>query len=512
MSVLNALISVSDRRGLIPLAKVLSGNGVHLYATGGTHRFLRGSGVAAREISSLTRFPEILNGRVKTLHPAVFAGLLARPEDGKTLQKFKFPKMDILVCNFYDFPAGKKMNESTMADHIDIGGVALVRAAAKNCVSVLPVVSPAQYGEVAQRFLSGKLGEADFRRRMAAIAWSAVAQYDFSILGASLRALGNGQMPRWYFQASEEALPLRYGENPHQSAAFFLPIPQALPFEVLQGKPLSYCNLLDIHAAVSLWKDAPRSPFCAILKHTNPCGAAVGRNAADAFRRAFNTDSQSAFGGVVVLNRRLDGAVAREVAERFFEVVVAPGYDTRARKILECKKSLRLLQLSPAALKAAAGGRRRQDIRSALGGILVQEADRSVAGRSSWKRLTGGRPPGSTMADLDLAQRLAKHVKSNAIVLVRRGQAIGIGAGQQSRVDSVRIAMDKARRYGHTIQGSACASDGFFPFSDSVELLARAGVTAIVEPGGSIRDPDVIAAAKKRRVSLFFTGRRHFRH
>ncbi len=511
MPLRNALISVSDQAGLVPLAKVLSQNGVRIYATGGTFRFLKARNVPAGDIASLTRFPEILGGRVKTLHPAVFAGLLARPDDEKTLKKFKFPRMDMLVCNFYQFPSGKKFSDEKMAEHIDIGGVALVRAAAKNWPSVMPLVSPAQYGEFVQRFLSSRLEDSEYRKRLAAVAWSMVAQYDLEILGASLGRMNNGQVPRWYFQATEEALPLRYGENPHQSASFFLPIPNSLPFEALQGKPLSFCNLLDVHAAVSLWIDAPRRPFCAILKHTNPCGAAVGSGVADAFRRAFTGDPQSAFGGIVVLNRSVDGTAAREIAERFFEVVVAPGYDSHARKILECKKSLRLLRIRPANL-AAVANRRRQDVRSALGGILVQDWDRSLASPSSWKSMAGARPARLAISDLDLAQRLAKHTKSNAVVLVRHGQAIGIGAGQQSRVDAARIAIEKARRYGHTLQGSACASDGFFPFSDSVELLARAGVSAIIEPGGSVRDPDVVAAAKKRRVVLFFTGRRHFRH
>ena len=505
----NALISVSDRRGAAAMAKVLSQNGVKLHATGGTAKLLKSNRVPVREISSLTRFPEILDGRVKTLHPAVFAGLLARPEDGPTLKKFNFPRMDLLVCNFYEFPAGKKMSDRTMADHIDIGGVALVRAAAKNSASVLTLVSPAQYGEFVQRLLSGHLDDPEYRRRLAAIAWGAVAQYDLKILGASLGRL-DADLPRWFFQASEEALPLRYGENPHQTASFFLPIDSAsMPFELLQGKPLSYCNLLDVHAAVSIWADAPRPPFCAILKHANPCGAARGKTAADAFRRAFSGDSQSAFGGVVVFNRQVDGSAAREIAERFFEVIVAPDFDSHAKKIFECKKNLRILRFRSVRAFTA---RSRPEIRSALGGLLVQSSDARVTPISRWKRVAGPRPSGPILADCDMAQRLAKHAKSNAVVLVRRGQAIGIGAGQQSRVDSVRIAIDKARRYGHTIQGSVCASDGFFPFSDSIELLARTGVSVIVEPGGSLRDTDVIASAKKRRVTLFFTGRRHFRH
>ncbi|OGH58435.1 MAG: bifunctional phosphoribosylaminoimidazolecarboxamide formyltransferase/IMP cyclohydrolase [Candidatus Lindowbacteria bacterium RIFCSPLOWO2_12_FULL_62_27] len=511
MAIRNALISVTDREGLVPLAKILAQHGVTIYATGGTSRFLRGRGIRAREISALTKFPEILGGRVKTLHPAVFAGLLARPEDDRALEKLKFPRMDILVTNFYEFPDRKSMQDSEMAERIDIGGVALVRAAAKNYGSVLPIVAPAQYGEFVQRLLSGKLDEPEYRRRLAANAWGVVAQYDLRILNASLRRLGNGGMPKWNFQVTEEALPLRYGENPHQSASFFLQIPEELPFEVLQGKALSYCNLLDVHAAAMLWLDAPRRTFCAILKHTNPCGAAVGRDSADAFRRAFNSDPQSAFGGVVLFNRRVNGAAARELAERFLEVIVAPGYDAHARKILECKKSLRLIRFTPTRL-AGLSRDRVADIRSALGGILVQDIDRVLKRPSAWKRMAGGKPARATLLDLDLAQRLAKHTKSNAIVLVRRGQAVGIGAGQQSRVDSVRIAVDKARRYGHSIQGAACASDGFFPFSDSIELLSKTGVSAVIEPGGSVRDPDVIAAARKRNVTLFFSGRRHFRH
>ncbi|MBI4179867.1 bifunctional phosphoribosylaminoimidazolecarboxamide formyltransferase/IMP cyclohydrolase [bacterium] len=509
MPIRTALLTVSDRRGLVPLAKMLAQNGVRLYATGGTARLLSGHRVKVRRVEALTKFPEILNGRVKTLHPAVFSGLLARSSDDRTLARFRFPRFDLLVCNFYDFPDAPKSGNKDLSDKIDIGGVALVRAAAKNFEQVATLVSPSQYGEFANRFLQNDSDAPDYRRRLAAIAWGAVAQYDLKILGAGLARL-DGQQPKLYFEAAEEALSLRYGENPHQIASFFLPITSAgLPFKVLQGKPLSYCNLLDIDAAVSLWADAPRRPFCAILKHTNPCGASVGRHAGEAFRRAFNGDPQSAFGGVVVFNRRVDARAAREMAERFFEVIVAPGYDPKSRKILGAKKNLRLLEIRPADMPHP--GRRLQ-IRSVLGGILVQSADAGVLPQARWKRMAGSAKSRSAKQDLDLAMRLAKHVKSNAIVLVRGAQAIGIGSGQQSRVDSVKIALDKARRYGHSLQGAACASDGFFPFHDSVELLAKSGITSIVEPGGSVRDGDVVAAARKHNLALFFSGRRHFRH
>lgn len=509
MSIQNALLTVSDRRGLVPLAKILSRNGVRIYATGGTARLLAARRVPVRKIETLTRFPEILGGRVKTLHPAVFSGILARSSDARTLKKFKFPRIDLLVCNFYPLPETRKIKLESLAERIDIGGVALVRASAKNFSNVATLVSPAQYGEFVHRFLKNQARDPAYLRRLAATAWSAVAQYDLKILGAGLAEL-DGDQPKLYFEACEEALALRYGENPHQTGSFFLPISSsAMPFEVLQGKPLSYCNLLDIHAAASFWQDAPRPPFCAILKHTNPCGASIGKNPADAFRRAFNADPQSAFGGVVVLNRRADSQVARELVERFFEVILAPGYDSRARKILEPKKNLRLLRMKPGDLSKI---HQRLQVTSALGGILVQTPDRGTLAPARWKRMAGPVPPRTLLADLDLAQRLAKHTKSNAVVLVRRGQAIGIGSGQQSRVDAVRIALEKARRYGHTIQGAACASDGFFPFHDSIELLARNGISAVVEPGGSVRDGDVIAAAKKHRLALFFSGRRHFKH
>lgn len=509
MAIRNALISVTDKRGLMPLVKALSQHGVRIFATDGTARFLESKGIASRTIQSLTRFPQILGGRVKTLHPAVFAGLLARAEDGDTLTKLKFPRFDFLICNFYDFSGARGMDEREMAEHIDIGGVSLVRAAAKNVQCVLPLVAPMQYGEFMRRLATGRLDDTEYRRRLAATAWGVVSQYDLEIFSACLSRL-NGGAPRWNVQISEEAMPLRYGENPHQTASFYLPIQvSTLPFEVLQGKQLSYCNLLDVHAAIGLGKDAPRAPFCAILKHTNPCGAAIGKTVADAFRRAFNGDPQSAFGGIVVLNRPVDRATAREITERFFEVIIAPNYDTQARKILECKKSLRLLRMR---LPARGESSSAVEFRSALGGFLVQSRDDGFVPPSRWRHKSGSRTSRAVMTDLDLAQRLVKHVKSNAIVLVRNGQAIGIGAGQQSRVDSVRIAIDKARRYEHTVQGSACASDAFFPFPDSIEFLARSGVTAIAEPGGSVRDGDVIAAAKKSRVSLYFTGRRHFRH
>ncbi len=509
MAIRNALISLTDRHGLIPLAKALAKNGVRIFATDGTARFLESKGIACRTIQSVTRFPQILGGRVKTLHPAVFGGLLARAEDGAALKSLKFPRFDILVCNFYDFSGARGMDDGRMAEHIDIGGVSLVRAAAKNIQCVLPLVLPSQYDEFARRLSSGRLDDVDYRKRLAATAWGVVAQYDLDIFSACLDRL-KVHAPRWNIQVSEEALPLRYGENPHQSASFFRPVDAVgLPFEVLQGKQLSYCNLLDVHAAFTFGKDSPRQPFCAILKHTNPCGAATGRTIAEAFRRAFNGDPQSAFGGIVLLNRPVDRSTAREITERFFEIIIAPKFDASSRKILECKKSLRLLQMR---LTGNSLRHPPSDVRSALGGFLIQGADEGVAQPSRWKRMAGSSPSRAVLSDLDLAQRIAKHVKSNAIVLVRQGQAIGIGAGQQSRVDSVRIAIDKARRYDHTIHGSVCASDGFFPFSDSVEHLARTGVSAIVEPGGSVRDADVIAAAKKSRISLFFTGRRHFRH
>ena len=518
-----ALLSVSDKAGLVDLARALVERGVTLISTGGTAAALRDAGLAVRDVAELTGFPEMMDGRVKTLHPAVHGGLLARRDDPAHLAaavEHGIAGIDLLVVNLYPFAAtvASGADRATVIENIDIGGPAMVRSAAKNHDGVVVVTDPADYGALLEELGEGAATEQPFRRRMAAKAFAHTAAYDVAIAGWFAHSDQGQMLPDTLTLAATKAAELRYGENPHQSAALYLPqgpaargVAQA---EVVQGKELSYNNLADADAALGLaaeFRDG--APACVIVKHANPCGVAQADTLADAYRAAFQCDSVSAFGGIVAVNRPLDEATARAVTEIFTEVVVAPDADDAARAVFAGKRNLRLL-LTGALPDPARPG---LEMRSIAGGVLVQSRD--GGGTADWRVVTARAPTSQEMADARFAWTVARHVKSNAIVYARDGATAGVGAGQMNRRDSARIAAAKAREAADTFGwteprtvGSAVASDAFFPFADGLIEAAEAGATCVVQPGGSMRDEEVIAAADERGLAMVFTGVRHFRH
>jgi phosphoribosylaminoimidazolecarboxamide formyltransferase/IMP cyclohydrolase len=504
-----ALVSVFDKAGLEPLAKALAAAGVEVVSTGSTAAALERHGLAVTRVEALTGVPELLDGRVKTLHPRVHAGLLAdraRPEHLAQLEAAGIAPFDLVVVNLYPFEttaADPDAGEDLLVERVDVGGPAMVRAAAKNHASVAVVCDPADYLRVEAALAAGGTTLAE-RRALAAKAFARTAAYDAAV-AAWLGGDGRGErFPATLALGGRLVRVLRYGENPHQAAAFYATGGDGLGGAVqLAGKELSYNNLLDADAALALAAEHAGRPFAVIVKHTNPCGAAFGATLEEAYAGALEGDPVSAFGGVVGLSLPLDGATAARIGQVFTEVVVAPGFDDDARAALAGKPSLRLLQAGP---RRPAG---ELQVRSVAGGLLAQEADPGGDDPAGWA-LAAGEPPGpALLADLGLAWSVAAHVKSNAIVLARGGKVVGVGAGQQSRVDSVRIAVAKA---GERAAGAAAGSDAFFPFPDGVEALAAAGVRAVAQPGGSVRDDQVTAAAAAAHMTMLHTGRRHFRH
>ncbi|MBA4067980.1 MAG: bifunctional phosphoribosylaminoimidazolecarboxamide formyltransferase/inosine monophosphate cyclohydrolase [Isosphaera sp.] len=521
-----ALLSVSDKTGLVDFARELvTKYGVELVATGGTRAALADAGLPVTDIAALTKFPEILDGRVKTLHPAVYAGLLARrdkPEHLATLAEHGLPEINLVVCNLYPFEATVArpgVTETEAVENIDIGGPCMVRAAAKNFDAVAVVVDPAQYDEVLLN-LKNHDGQVpgDFRRQLAFVAFARIADYDSAITdyftGLMPKGGADGET-EW----DEEFDPpfnrkqlLRYGENPHQKAAFYaepdLDRPCVTTAEQLHGKELSYNNILDLDAALNLAREFA-SPACVVVKHNNPCGAATAPAVADAFRRAWDGDPQSAFGGILAFNRPLDAdtaaALTDPAARRFIECVIAPDYDPPALDALRrWKENVRLLRTGP-----LVGTPQGLDYRRVDGGLLVQTRDVGADDPAGWKCVTARTPTEAEAAALHFAWLVCKHVKSNAIVLARDTHVVGVGAGQMSRVDSVEIAVRKA---GDRSKGSVLASDAFFPFPDNVEAAAAAGVTAVIQPGGSVKDKDSVAACDRHGLAMLFTGVRHFKH
>ena len=506
-----ALVSVFDKRGLDRLAGALGAAGVEVVSTGSTAAALEGHGLRVTRVEELTGFPELLDGRVKTLHPRVHAGLLAdlaQPGHRAELEAAGIAPFDLVVVNLYPFEdtvAVPDVDPALAVERIDIGGPAMVRAAAKNHAWVAVVCDPADYPLVETALTTGGTTPSD-RRTLAAKAFARTATYDTAVA----TWMGGPQPPFPERLTVEGRLrqALRYGENPHQGAAFYAVDEPGGPWGLgaatqVAGKELSYNNLLDADAALALAAEHGGRPFATIVKHTNPCGAAFGATLEEAYAGALEGDPVSAFGGVVGLSRPLDAATAKRIAAVFTEVVVAPGFDEEALAVLAAKPSLRLVRVG------LARPARRLGIRSVAGGLLAQEADPGGDDPAGWA-LQAGDPPGpELLADLALAWSVAGHVKSNAIVLARDGRVVGVGAGQQSRVDSVRIAVAKA---GERAQGAAAGSDAFFPFPDGVEALAGAGVLAVAQPGGSVRDPEVTAAAAAAGMAMLHTGRRHFRH
>ncbi|WP_118858070.1 bifunctional phosphoribosylaminoimidazolecarboxamide formyltransferase/IMP cyclohydrolase [Sphingomonas mesophila] len=521
-----ALISLSDKSGLEELAAALAAHDVELVSTGGTAARLRELGHAVRDVADLTGFPEMMDGRVKTLHPTVHGGLLAVRDDpahAAAMEAHAIGAIDLLVVNLYPFldTLMRGAGRDEVIENIDIGGPAMVRSAAKNHAFVTVLTDPADYAAVIGE-LDANAGATtlDLRKRLAARAFALTAEYDSLI--SQWFAFGDQQQrwpERWSF-ASRLATTLRYGENPHQQAALYVPAGPAAPgiaqARQVQGKELSYNNLNDANAALELaaeFRDGP--PTVVIVKHANPCGVASGETLLDAWRGALHCDSVSAFGGIVAVNRPLDAATAEAICDIFTEVVVAPDADEAAQAVFARKKNLRLL-LSGALPDPARGG---QTLAVIAGGLLAQDRDKKIVTQADLKIVTKRAPTERELADCLFAWTVAKHVKSNAIVYAKDGITAGIGAGQMNRRDSARIAALKAREAAETYGwpeprtvGSAVASDAFFPFADGLLAAAEAGATAVIQPGGSIRDDEVIAAADEKGLAMVFTGVRHFRH
>ena len=524
VAVKRALISVSDKTGLIPFATTLAGHGIELISTGGTAKALREAGLDVRDVSDVTGFPEMMDGRVKTLHPGVHGGLLALRDDADhvaAMEEHGIGEIDLLVVNLYPFEEtvarGADYNEAV--ENIDIGGPAMIRAAAKNHAFVAVVTDVEDYAAVTGS-LHINVGSLplELRKRLAMQAYARTSAYDAAISTWMANAIAEPSPRRRNF-AGRLKQTLRYGENPHQGAAFYADgsgAPGLATALQHQGKELSYNNINDTDAAFQLVSEfAGEGPACAIIKHANPCGVATGSTMADAFQRAFDCDRTSAFGGIVALNGPLDADTAEAITQIFTEVVIAPGASEEARQVFAAKQNLRLLTTDALADPTEGG----LAVRQVGGGWLVQDRDIGRLGAEDLKVVTKLAPTDEQIADLLFAWRVAKHVKSNAIVYAKGQQTVGIGAGQMSRVDSSTIAALKAGRMGEALGsvqspaiGSVVASDAFFPFADGLLAAAEAGATAIIQPGGSRRDDEVIAAADEAGLAMVFTGQRHFRH
>ncbi|HYK01773.1 MAG TPA: bifunctional phosphoribosylaminoimidazolecarboxamide formyltransferase/IMP cyclohydrolase [Thermoanaerobaculia bacterium] len=497
MQIERAILSVSDKTGIIELARALDAKGVELLSTGGTAKHLTDAGIKVTPISQWSGAPEILGGRVKTLTPKVFGAILhdrTNADHVADVERLAIPRVDLVVVNLYPFEATVAKEGVTVPEaieQIDVGGPSMLRASAKNHRHVVVLCDPAMYGEFVREFEAGEVSE-EFRYRCAVKVFEKTSAYDAAIAAF----LGRGNRLTLSLEKFQD---LRYGENPHQTAGFYVRAGER-PFEQLHGKELSYNNLLDLDAAIKL-ANAFAEPAAAIIKHTNPCGVARRDSLSEALRAAIESDPVSAFGGIIGANREFDGDSARAIADLFLEVIVAPSFSGEAQDLLGKKKNLRLVVTSnqqPAT-----------DLRSAANGILIQSADR-IASRESWKVVTERQPTPEELKGVEFAWIVCAHVKSNAIVLTRESQSVGIGAGQMSRVDAARVAMMKAT--ADLVKGSFAASDAFFPFRDGLDILAEAGVRAVIQPGGSVRDAEVIAAANERGLTMLFTGERHFRH
>jgi phosphoribosylaminoimidazolecarboxamide formyltransferase / IMP cyclohydrolase len=517
-----ALLSVSDKTGLVELARALASFGVELISTGGTRKTLADAGLTVRDISEVTDFPEILDGRVKTLHPRVHAGILAirdNPGHAATLQTHDIAAIDLVVCNLYPFEATVARpgaSHEEIVENIDVGGPSMVRAAAKNYHDVAIVTDPRQYDVLLEELKTNKGATTlALRENLAAAAFARTAAYDGAISAFFARRGDPQDWPANLELRFERRSSLRYGENPHQKAAFYaepgLDHACVASAETLHGKELSYNNLLDLDSALNLVREFAM-PAAVVIKHNNPCGAAVGTTLANAFQRAYEGDPVSAYGGVLGFNRELDEATALQITEpgRFIECIIAPGYSEAALGVLTTrptwKKNVRLLRTGPL---DAAGSARALDFRRIDGGLLVQNRDEPADDFVQAKVVTKRMATDAEMADLRFAWLVAKHVKSNAIVLAKDAMVVGVGAGQMSRVDSVHIACRKA---GDRVRGSVLASDAFFPFRDNIDEAAKAGVVAVVQPGGSMRDQDVVQACDDHGLAMVLTGVRHFRH
>jgi phosphoribosylaminoimidazolecarboxamide formyltransferase/IMP cyclohydrolase len=533
---MRALISVSDKTGIVELAQTLHGLGVSLISTGGTAKLLAEKGLAVTEVAEVTAFPEMLDGRVKTLHPKVHGGLLARrdvPEHMAALKTHGIDTIDILIVNLYPFEATVAKPGCTLEDaieNIDIGGPAMVRSAAKNWKDVAVLTDAAQYPAVIDELkASGKLSDKT-RFALSVAAFNRISQYDGAISDylSSIEFEESASVPQraeYPGQANGRFVKLqdlRYGENPHQTAAFYrdlYPAPGSLvTAKQLQGKELSYNNIADADAAWECVKSFD-APACVIVKHANPCGVAVASDALSAYSKAFSTDPTSAFGGIIAFNCPVDEAAALQISKQFVEVLMAPAFTPAALAIFQAKANVRVLQIAlPRPLGQAAGtsaweqGRNATDIKRVGSGLLIQTADNHTLGLADLKVVTTVQPTAAQLQDLLFAWTVAKYVKSNAIVFCHNGMTMGVGAGQMSRLDSARIASIKAEHAGLSLAGTVVASDAFFPFRDGLDVVVDAGASCIIQPGGSMRDDEVVAAANERGVAMVYTGVRHFRH
>jgi phosphoribosylaminoimidazolecarboxamide formyltransferase/IMP cyclohydrolase len=523
MAVQRALISVFDKTGIADFARKLAALRIEILSTGGTAKLLRDAGLAVRDVSEFTGWPEMLGGRVKTLHPKVHGGLLFRrnlPEDQKQAAEHGIAPIDLVVVNLYPFEstaAKSNLTADELIENIDIGGPTMLRSAAKNFESVTVVTDPADYDRVAQELELSQDTALATRLDLARKVFATTSRYDGMIttelerLSATATHVALGVkpiLPERLHLALRRQQELRYGENPHQAAALYIPAgraPEGLAAaKQLQGKELSYNNLVDLEAARSLAAEF-RRPAAVIIKHNNPCGTAEQETLRDAYLKALASDPVSAFGGVLAFNREVDAATAEEVAKLFVECIAAPSFDEKAKSIFAAKKNLRLLELPSDGLEPE----RELQLKRILGGMLVQQPDLGEIIDSKLQIVTNRQPTAEEMRNLRFAWKVCKHVKSNAIVFARDGATLGVGAGQMSRVDSVKLAVMKAQS---PLQGTVVASDAFFPFPDGVEEAAKAGATAVIQPGGSVRDDDVIAAADRRGLAMVFTGMRHFLH
>jgi phosphoribosylaminoimidazolecarboxamide formyltransferase/IMP cyclohydrolase len=517
-----ALFSVSDKSGLIEFAKFLHESGVELISTGGTAKAIKDAGLPVKEVSEVTGFPEMLDGRVKTLHPMIHGGLLGirgNAAHEKTMADHKIGNIDLVVVNLYPFEktvaAGADFD--TCIENIDIGGPAMIRSAAKNHAAVTVVVDPVDYGVVIADMKANSGAVADTtRKQLAARAYARTAAYDAAISGWFAGELKD-EYPRWLSFGGALKQTLRYGENPHQSAALYVTgekragVASALQ---IQGKELSYNNINDTDAAYELVAEFD-GPACAIIKHANPCGVALGTDCLDAYTKALVCDPVSAFGGIIALNRPIDGRTAAKITELFTEVVIAPGADDEAKALFAKKKNLRLLITDGLPDPGAAG----RSVRNVAGGYLVQSRDSGRVTKADLKVVTKVKPTPQQLDDLLLAFTICKHVKSNAIIYVKDGATVGVGAGQMSRIDSARVAHSKSKDAAKALGqsepltvGSVVASDAFFPFPDGLLVTAEAGAIAVIQPGGSVKDEEVIKAADEKGLAMVFTGMRHFRH
>lgn len=506
MTVKRALVSVSDKNGIIELARGLVELGVEIVSSGGTANALSEAGIAVTKVSDVTGAPEILGGRVKTLHPKIHGGILAdrrNEEHVRQLEEQGIEPFDLVVCNLYPFErtvAHPAVTEDDAVEQIDIGGPAMVRAAAKNFHSVAVVVNPHSYDMVLDELQSSGEIALDLRRQLALEAFRHTAAYDSAVANY---IAGQDVSPDCLVLSSDKVMDLRYGENPHQDAAFYRAAGIATGVaaaDQIHGKELSYNNILDTDAAWGLVSELDGTA-AVIIKHSNPCGAALGSSLVDAYTKALECDRTSAFGGIVALNKRCDAQTAAAIAEIFTEVIIAPGFDDDALAILTGKKNVRILRATDRAGRGI-------NIRSVAGGLLVQSSDPPDP-LENLKVVTEAQPTEEQMRDLRFAWVVAKHVKSNAIVLAKDQIAVGVGAGQMNRLESTELA---ARRAGSRAKGTACASDAFFPFRDGLDAAVAAGAVAVIQPGGSVRDDEVIAAADEHGIPMLFTGRRHFRH